>query len=124
VGAQAPTIFRRNVMDVLAQIWALLNTPAGITFVASLIVIVLNKVYAKHPAVRKYEGYLIAGIKYAEKIIPDDTENKSLAKLDKALEHAVTLIEAKHKIELSRKAKAALAAEIPAVHHRIDNPEL
>lgn len=111
-------------MEVVEMIWALANTSAGLVFLAGVLIYILNRLYAKHPAVRKYEGYLIAGIKHAEKVIPDDTENKALAKLDAALDYAIKLIEAKEKVELGKKAKAALAAEIPTIHHRIDGPEM
>lgn len=80
--------------SVLTGLWAFLNTPLGLLIVASLTVLVLNRLYLKKPIWKKYVGTLIAGVKWAEKQIPDDTENKSAAKLDAALQYVLRVHEA------------------------------
>lgn len=71
--------------------WDVLNQPIVITIVASIVVLLLNRLYAKQPVWKKYEGTIIAAIKYAEKAIPDNTENKSVKRLDEALEYILKI---------------------------------
>ena len=74
-----------NWTAILEAVWHALNSPAGITAVAGLILWALNRLYAKKPEWKKYEGTIISAIKFSEKDIPDGTENKSLMRLDHAL---------------------------------------
>jgi len=80
---------------ILGAVWRVMNSPAGITFMAAVLVWLLNKLYAKKPAWKQFEGAVISAIKYAEKAIPDATENNSAAKLDAALKYVVTIYEAR-----------------------------
>ncbi len=75
----------------MEQILLYLNSPIAITAVAALALFGLNRLYSKQPLWKKYEGTIVAAIKFAEKKIPDDTENKSLAKLDDALEYVLAV---------------------------------
>ena len=72
--------------DLLA---ALLANPefmnAIITALAGVATWAVAKLFTAKPAWKKYEGLLITAVKAAEKIIPDDAENKSLARADAAL---------------------------------------
>jgi len=82
-----------SVGQFFALVWGVLNSPAGITAVAGFILWLLNKVYAAKPAWRAYEGTIIAAVKFAEKEIPDDSPNKSLARLDAALKYVLQIYE-------------------------------
>jgi hypothetical protein len=68
---------------------ALLANPefmnAIITALAGVATWAVAKLFTAKPAWKKYEGLLITAVKAAEKIIPDDAENKSLARADAAL---------------------------------------
>jgi len=81
-------------MEILRTVWSVVNTPAGVTFVASIALYILNKVYAAKPLWKKYEGTLIAAVKFAEKEIPDGSAIKAVARLDAALKYALKVIEA------------------------------
>jgi len=75
------------MLDLLEPIWDFLNSPAGITLVAGVVLALLNKLYAGKPAWQKFEGAIIEACKYAEKIVPNETENKGLQRLDEALKY-------------------------------------
>jgi len=68
---------------------ALLANPefmnAIITALAGVATWAVAKLFTAKPAWKKYEGFLITAVKAAEKIIPDDAPNKSLARADAAL---------------------------------------
>ena|SRR5690554_1146674 len=77
----------------METLWNILNQPVVITVIAGLVLWALNKVYAKKPAWQAFEGTIIAGIKWAEKQIPDDSENKSLSRLNAAMQYVVKVYE-------------------------------
>jgi hypothetical protein len=72
--------------DLLA---ALLANPefmnAIITAIAGIASFAIARLFTAKPAWKKYEGLLITAVKAAEKIIPDDSTNTSLARADEAL---------------------------------------
>ncbi|HUX16315.1 MAG TPA: hypothetical protein VMW52_07560 [Phycisphaerae bacterium] len=74
---------------IWTAVWAGLNSPIGIATVAALVLWALNKVYAAKPAWKAYEGTIITAIKGAEKMIPDDVENKGMKRLDEALRYVL-----------------------------------
>ena len=78
-----------NWEKVLEMVWTALNSPAGVTAMASVVLYLLNKLYAAQPAWQKYEGTIITAIKFAEKHIPDGTENQGLLRLDHALKYVL-----------------------------------
>lgn len=71
--------------QIVELVWSAVNSPAGITFIVGAVIFLLNKLYAKKPGWKKFEGLLMAGVKHAEKAIPDGTENTGLRKFDAAL---------------------------------------
>ena len=73
----------------MGNIWEVLNSPAVVALIVSGVIYLLNRLYARRPTWQKYEGTLIAAVKFAEKSIPDDTTNKSLARLDAALQYVL-----------------------------------
>ena len=99
--------------------WDVLNSPAVIAGVAALVLWLLNRVYAKKPAWQAFEGTIIAGIKWAEKQIPDDSENKSLSRLNAAMQYVVKVEEVNGKrppaaIEADLRGVQILHAELEA----------
>ena len=94
-----------NWETVLATIWTAVNSPIGITTMAAVLFYGLNKLYSKKPLWEQYEGAVIAGIKFAEKEIPDDVGNKGLQRLDAALRYVVSVYE-------EAKGRKASAAEV------------
>jgi hypothetical protein len=93
---------------ILATVWAALNSPTGITAMASVLIWALNKLYATKPLWQQFEGTVIAGVKFAEKQIDDTTPNKGLARLDAALKYVLTVYESAQ----GRKATAAEVADL------------
>ena len=49
----------------LGLVWAALNSPVGVSVVASIALWLINKVYAAKPAWQAYEGALIKGVQWA-----------------------------------------------------------
>jgi hypothetical protein len=101
--------YREDVMEnVLSTVWSLLNTPVGISIIAGVFLWALNKLYTAKPGWAAYEGSIISAIKFAEKVVPNDTKNKGLSKLDVALRYVLRV----HEEATGKKASAKLAASI------------
>ncbi len=92
---------------VLQTLWAVANSPAVVTALAGILLYGINKLYLKKPLWEQYEGAVIAAIKYAEKTIPNDSANKSLQRLDTALQYVLKVYEQAQ----GRKATQAEIAE-------------
>jgi hypothetical protein len=108
----------KDIIMAIVSNEAFLN--AVITAIAALASYGIAKLFAAKPEWAKYEGLLITAVKAAEKIIPDDVANKSLARADAALRVFVERYRTAYgkfpKQEIIDIAKAAL----PIVHDRID----
>lgn len=70
-------------------VWPFLLSPAFV----GLIALVIARMFAARPLWEKYAGTIIAGIKYAEKQVPDDSPNKSVQRLDAALKYVLRVYE-------------------------------
>lgn len=97
------------------SIWLFLNSSVGISIVGSILVFILGKIFTAKPKwkkyVLKYGPSLMKAVKQAEKAIPDNTENKALGRLDKALEYLLDL-----EPKLAQAASGELKKAISAVH--------
>jgi len=82
-----------NWTAILELVWKLLNSPAGITAMAGVMLYLLNRLYTKKPLWAQFEGTIISAIKFAEKKILDGTPNKGLARLDAALKYVIGVYE-------------------------------
>jgi len=91
----------------------LLNTDAAVATVASIAAWLIASLFKKKPSWQKYytkyKPIFVDAIRYAEETIPDDTDNKSLKRLDVALNYAIRVIEE------SRGSKVAKAETDPIV---------
>ena len=95
-------------MEYLTITWQALNSPVGIAALAAVVLWLLNKIYTAKPNWQQYEGTIISAIKFAEKEFPDDSPNKSLAKLDAALGYVLRVYQ-----EINgKKAAANVEADI------------
>ncbi len=79
------------LVNILNVVWSFLNSAVGIMLVAGAVAWLLKKLYDKKPDWKKYEGAIIEAVKNAEKIIPDDTPNKSFARLNAALQYVLKI---------------------------------
>ena len=104
---------------ILNLVWAFLNSPAGITLVVSVVGSIVAKIYLKKPLWRKYEGLLISGIKAAEKAIPDDSENKSMKRIDAALKYVLERIAESGK-KVNPAGVADLKGGIAIIHNELE----
>ena len=109
-----------NLQAILEIIWEAINSPVGIAALAAVALWLLNRLYAAKPAWAKYEGAIIAGIKYAEKQIPDDAANKSLARLDAALQYVLKIYQEMNNSTASAKEIAELKEGISIVHNELE----
>ena len=101
---------------VLAGLWALMNSPVGVSAVVSVALWLVNKVYAAKPEWQKYEGALIQAVRWAEKEIPDEAENKHLRRADAALKYALTAYERMNGRRADAWAREQLAQGLEVVH--------
>ena len=109
-----------NFDAILETIWQALNSPVGIAAIAGLVLWLLNRLYAAKPAWTKYEGAIISGIKHAEKAIPDDAANKSLARLDAALRYVLKVYAEVNKRTPTAKETAELKDGISILHNELE----
>ena len=109
-----------DTKEILETIWALINSPAGIAAIAGLFLWLLNRLYAAKPAWQKYEGAIISGIKYAEKQIPDDADNKSLARFDEALRYVLKVYQEMNNRTATAKEIAEIKDGISIVHNELE----
>ena len=97
-------------------IMQLLNSPLVISGIAAVVLWGLTKLYTKKPLWEAYEGTIISAVKWAEKLIDDDTENAGLKKLDEALKYAVGVYESYTKKRASAKVVQELKEGVQIVH--------
>lgn len=98
----------------------ILNSPLAITVAASICLWVLGRIYAKKPTWQKYEGTIIAAIRSAEKAIPDNSENKSVKRLDEALKYVIKVFEEREKRTVTAEEKAEITEGIQILHNSIE----
>jgi hypothetical protein len=109
------------LQTILETIWNAINAPAGITLLAGGLLWGLNALYAKVPGWKKYEGTIISAVRFAEKEIPDSTSNKSLKRLDVALNLVLKVYEETTGKPASDKIAADLTEGIKIVHSRLES---
>ena len=104
----------------METVWTILNSPAVIAALAAILLWALNRLYMAKPAWQQYEGTIISAIKWAEKTISDDTPNKSLRRLDAALDYVLRVYEQTHG-SVSAKVKAELKEGIQLTHADLES---
>ena len=72
------------------------------------------------PLWQQYEGTIISAIRTAEKLVPDDTQNASLAKFDAALQFVLKVFEERNNRQATIAEKAALQEGINILHNKLD----
>ena len=107
-------------MDILKMVFEWMNTPAGIGVVAGVALYIINWVYSRKPLWEQYEGAIISGVKMAEKAIPDDTENKSVRRVDEALKYILEVYECVKNRKATQKEKALFVEGIARIHEGME----
>ena len=105
---------------VLGIVWDVMNSPAGITAMAGVFLWLLNRLYAKKPLWKRFEGSIISAVRFAEKEIPDDTPGKGLARLNAALKYVLRVYEEAKGRKADAGAVHELKEGIQVVHDRLD----
>jgi len=100
--------------------WDVLNSPAGVTVMAGVLLWLLNRLYAAKPAWQAFEGTIIAAVKWAEKEIPDDTPNKSLRRLNAALSYVLRVYAEVQGRPADQKTRHELREGIQIVHAELE----
>lgn len=100
-------------------IWAFLNSPVGMTLVVSGVGAIAAKIYLSKPLWQKYEGVLISAVKMAEKAVPDDSENAGIARLDKALQYTIDVLEGMGK-KVTKKEESQIEVGLSIVHDMVE----
>lgn len=98
----------------------LIDNPAVITAIAGIAAYLIARLYTSRPAWQKYEGIMISAIKAAEKLIPDDTPNKSAARFDAALTAFVDQWQRVYNQRPSPALMRDVAVNIPIVHDQLE----
>ena len=110
-----------NWEGILSGIWTLLNSVPGIMLAAGLMGWLLMRLFSIRPAWEAYEGTIISAIKYAEQAIPDDSANKSVARLNAALQYVLKVYAETHR---GQQPSASLTNDmregIQIVHDRLE----
>jgi hypothetical protein len=109
-----------NWEAIFTTIWSLLNSAMGVAVVAGVVLYILNKVYGKKPDWKKYEGTIIAAVKWAEKQIPDDVPNKAAARLDEALKYVLKIHAEVENRQTTAAELAVLREGIQIVHAELE----
>jgi len=109
-----------NTTTTISLVWTVLNSPAGITALAGLLLWALNRLFANRPAWQQYEGAIISAVKFAEKQIPDGSPNTGLARLDAALQLVLKVYAETNRQPATPQVAAQLKEGIQIVHDQLE----
>ena len=107
----------------METVWNVLNSPAAIALLATVVLLGLNRLYAKKPLWRQFEGTIISAVKWAEKTIPDDTANRGLARLDVALNYVIKIFESVNERRPDAPELAEIKEAIQVTHASLEAKE-
>ena len=109
----------------MAFLSAFLLSNTGMAMVGGAFSWLVAKVIKKKPRVQmileEYEGSIISAVKLSEKAINDDTENKSMRRLNFALTYVLQAYELRTGKVASEVVKAEFAENINKVHAVLNN---
>jgi CheY-like chemotaxis protein len=104
---------------VLENVWTFANSPLGLALFGALVAWLIAKLATAKPAWVAYRGTIINAIRWAEKLIPDQAPDKSLAKLDAALQYVIKVIEEAEKRTVTPAETAVIKDAISLVHDEV-----
>ena len=74
-------------------VWAFANSPVGVTLIGGALAWLVSKVWTAKPEWQKvyedHKGLLYDAVRYAEKLIPDNVQNKTAQRVDQALKYVL-----------------------------------
>jgi hypothetical protein len=116
----APAAAPTTAENVLSAIWGFLNSGIGITAIAVVIVWILSKSAKAQTLWKTYEGDVIAGVRYAEKLTENGVPASGKAKLNAALQYVINVIEASENRRLTDSEQQNLLQGIQVTHNALD----
>jgi len=105
---------------LVGVIWAALNSPVGVTTVASVALWALNKLYAARPEWQQYEGAIIKAVQWSEREIPDSAENKHIQRANHALQYVLKAYERLNGKRASVRMEEQLRQGVEIVHSDLE----
>jgi len=82
-------------VDIWGLLWTFANSAIGITIVSAVVLFFLGRMFTSKPEWQKvfdqYRPLFFDAIRYAEKAIPDGSENTSARRADEALKFILKL---------------------------------
>lgn len=102
------------------KILEILNQPIVLATLGAILAYGLTRLHAAKPKWAKYEGAIFTAIKLAEKKIPDNTENKGLARLNNALQYVIKVYEEANGKRPSKTMEAEILNGIQISHARLE----
>lgn len=105
------------MLDMIKEI---LTQPAVITAVIGVFATLIARVLTAKPEWKKYMGFIIEAIKFAEKAIPDGIPNKGARRLDMALKMVLAEL-GNTKVNPSKKLEKEIRMNIPVVHDMLES---
>ena len=107
-----------NWETISEAIWAVLNSHVGLATAAAVYIWLFRRWVT--PRWAAYEGAIIAAIRFAEKQIPDDAPNKSLARLDAALNYVLRVYEQVTGDVADAHVRNDFCEGIQRIHHKLE----
>jgi len=102
-------------------LWKLLNSPAVIAASTPGVVWLLARLFMAKPEWEKFEGTIIAAVKWAEKEIPDNVSNTAVKRLDAALKYVIEVYEERQGKTPPADVVASLTEGIQIKHAELEN---
>lgn len=107
--------------NIGSMAWTFINSPAGVTILATIGLAVLNKLLKEKPGLEKYMGAMISAVKMAEKAVPDEAPDAGLRRLDEALKTTLKVFEEMEKRKATPQEEAALKSQLSLVHAELES---
>ena len=102
-------------------VWQALNSAPGVMLMGGLLGWLFVRLYSAKPSWEAYEGTIISAIRHAEKAIPDDAQNKGVARLDEALRYVLRVYAETHRgQEPSDSLALSLREGVQIMHDRLE----
>ena len=107
---------------MIETVWNALNSPVAIAAIAAAVLWLFNRIYAARPDWRKWEPVIVAAVRWAEDVVPDDSANRAVQRFDRALQYVLKVYEQAHGQAASAKTVEELREGIEVVHSALSLP--
>lgn len=108
----------KDILLALVKNEAFMN--ALITLIAAIASWLIARMFTAKPEWAKYEGFMIDAIKTAEKLIPDDSGNTSVARADAALKKFIESYTNSYGKMPTKEVIDVVKQAIPIIHDHLE----